>query len=74
MIQNLKSKIILTFGMSCLIASACMAQEKATIPVPRNMEKGYPRLYVTQSEKTDLKKNIEQDDWAKKWFTTCTLA
>ena len=66
MIQNLKSKIILTFGMSCLIASACMAQEKATIPVPRNMEKGYPRLYVTQSEKTDLKKNIEQDDWAKK--------
>ncbi|MBJ2175955.1 hypothetical protein JBL43_16995 [Aureibaculum sp. A20] len=37
----------------------------AQIPLPENLEQGYPRLYITQSEKKDLEKTIKKEPWAK---------
>lgn len=38
---------------------------QAQIPLPQNLEQGYPRLHVTQSEKKDLEKNIKKEKWAQ---------
>nr|WKN34560.1 hypothetical protein K4G66_19485 [Tunicatimonas sp. TK19036] len=37
----------------------------AQIPLPQNLEKGYPRIYITQGEKKDLEKTIRKEDWAQ---------
>ncbi|WP_117882438.1 hypothetical protein [Aureibaculum luteum] len=37
----------------------------AQIPLPENLEQGYPRLYITQSEKKGLEKTIKNEPWAK---------
>ncbi|ALJ06756.1 hypothetical protein APS56_06040 [Pseudalgibacter alginicilyticus] len=41
------------------------AQEINKIPLPTNLEQGYPRLYVTESGKKDLEKTIKKEAWAK---------
>lgn len=41
------------------------AQETAKIPLPTNLEEGYPRLYITESGKKDLEKTIKNESWAK---------
>lgn len=43
----------------------CKAQKTAKIPLPKNMEQSYPRIYVTQSEKAGLEKTIQSEEWAK---------
>ena len=42
-----------------------IAQEGTRIPLPDNLEEGYPRIYITQSEKASLVKTIEKESWAK---------
>ncbi len=47
------------------ITSLVSAQETNKIPLPENLKQGYPRLYITQDEKGNLEKTIQQEDWAK---------
>lgn len=49
----------------CLLTSSGSAQNSVDIPLPSNLEQGYPRLYITQSEKKDLQKTIQKEQWAK---------
>ena len=35
------------------------------IPLPKNLEQGYPRMYITQAGKGKLEKTIEQEAWAQ---------
>ncbi|MEP5341828.1 MAG: six-hairpin glycosidase [Algibacter sp.] len=37
----------------------------AQIPLPKNLEQGYPRLYITQDGKKDLQKTIKKEVWAQ---------
>ncbi|GAA3650130.1 heparinase II/III family protein [Flavivirga jejuensis] len=37
----------------------------AQIPLPNNLEQGYPRIYITQKGKKDLQKTIKQETWAQ---------
>lgn len=46
-----------------LTSLGCLSH--AQIPLPKNLEQGYPRLYVTQDEKKDLEKTIQDEDWAQ---------
>tara|TARA_R110001592_G_scaffold88911_2_gene261641 strand:- start:1723 stop:4470 length:2748 start_codon:yes stop_codon:yes gene_type:complete len=48
-----------------LVANFIQAQVANTIPLPNNLEQGYPRLYITQSGKKALKKTIKKETWAK---------
>ncbi|KAA5825198.1 hypothetical protein FPF71_08385 [Algibacter amylolyticus] len=41
------------------------AQVNSTIPLPTNLEEGYPRLYITESGKKDLEKTIKNESWAQ---------
>lgn len=41
------------------------SQEMKKIPLPKNLEQDYPRLYITQDEKNALEKTIQQEDWAR---------
>lgn len=43
----------------------CHAQQGKTIPLPKNLEQGYPRLHITQGEKKDLEKTIKKEEWAQ---------
>lgn len=46
------------------ISSVSHTQNSITIPLPKNLEEGYPRLYITQKEKKDLEKTIKNESWA----------
>ncbi|MDO7171597.1 six-hairpin glycosidase [Mariniflexile sp. AS56] len=35
------------------------------IPLPNNLEQGYPRIYITQDEKKELQKTIKKETWAQ---------
>ncbi|WP_163400066.1 hypothetical protein [Flavobacterium fluviatile] len=37
----------------------------AQIPLPQQLEQGYPRIYITQKGKKDLQKTIKQEAWAQ---------
>jgi len=52
--------IIFIFLADCLIA-----QDANKIPLPTNLKQGYPRLYITESEKHNLEQTIHQEAWAK---------
>ncbi|AUC24120.1 hypothetical protein BTO15_16435 [Polaribacter sejongensis] len=52
------------FFMCLVFITKLHAQNNNTIPVPTNLEQGYPRLYVTESGKKDLKKTIKKETWA----------
>ncbi|MDO6809770.1 six-hairpin glycosidase [Zobellia galactanivorans] len=49
----------------CLLTTYLSAQGPTAIPLPENLEQGYPRLYITQSEKKELQKTIKKEQWAK---------
>ncbi|MFY0713618.1 hypothetical protein J1D01_08075 [Seonamhaeicola sp. NFXS20] len=49
----------------CCVISIASAQEINKIPLPENLEQGYPRIYITQSEKKSLQKTIKKEAWAK---------
>ncbi|SDM69213.1 hypothetical protein [Kriegella aquimaris] len=49
----------------CVLGTIVRAQTFDKIPLPTNLEQGYPRLYITQSEKKSLEKTIKKEVWAK---------
>ena len=49
----------------CLCTTFLAAQNSAPIPLPKNLEQGYPRMYINNSEKAALQKTIKKEDWAK---------
>ncbi|GLR18450.1 hypothetical protein [Portibacter lacus] len=58
------SKICIVIGIY-LLASNIQAQNSINIPLPENLEQGYPRIYITDEEKPGLEKTIQEEDWAK---------
>ncbi|MCJ8164284.1 hypothetical protein MKJ04_05470 [Pontibacter sp. E15-1] len=38
---------------------------QAQIPLPKSLEKGYPRIYTTQGGKKELQKTINKEKWAQ---------
>lgn len=57
-------KIALVFGLYFSVF-AVFAQSGEQIPLPQNLEDGYPRMYLTQDEKGGLEQLIKEEDWAK---------
>ena len=51
---------ILTILLTCTVWAN--AQQ---IPLPKNLEQGYPRIFTTETEKENLELTIQQEDWAK---------
>ncbi|MDW5288291.1 six-hairpin glycosidase [Formosa sp. PL04] len=62
-LKTIKTGII-AMGL-CVFTNVIMAQEDVKIPLPSELEQGYPRIYITQSEKKDLEKTIKDEQWAK---------
>lgn len=52
-------------GALIFICSVFANWSFAQIPLPKNLEQGYPRLYVTQDEQKDLLKTIKNEEWAQ---------
>lgn len=62
--QKVNLKVIVFLG--CLILTNIFyAQTNKTIPLPTNLEQGYPRLHITQSGKKGLEKTIKKESWAQ---------
>lgn len=57
-------KIVIT-AILISLGNWIIAQEATKIPLPENLEQGYPRLYITQAEKANLEKTIQQEAWAQ---------
>ena len=55
-IEN-RVKSLLSASILSFVCIGSYAGSDKTIPVPQNMESGFPRLYITQSDKKVLKKN-----------------
>ena len=53
------------FLIMLFVVTNFYSQSNDNIPLPTNLEEGYPRLYITQSGKRDLEKTIKKEDWAK---------
>ena len=49
----------------CILSLVLRAQSPDKIPLPTHLEQGYPRLYIKQSEKKNLQKTIQKEQWAK---------
>ncbi len=47
------------------ISASLLAQNFDKIPTPTGLEQGYPRIYITQDEKSDLEQTIASEPWAK---------
>lgn len=58
-------KRLTLFVILISLGSWVKAQEVSKIPLPKNLEPGYPRLYITQAEKSKLEKTIQQEAWAQ---------
>lgn len=54
-------KISILIVLTCIVG-ILKAQE---IPLPKNLEQGYPRIYISQSGKKALEKTIKKEAWAK---------
>ena len=58
-------KNFILFVLLISFGSWVKAQEGSKIPLPKKLEQGYPRLYITQAEKSKLEKTIQQEEWAQ---------
>ncbi|WP_206667084.1 hypothetical protein [Seonamhaeicola maritimus] len=67
LVYNIQNKIkqFKTILLITCFASFGTAQELNKIPLPENLEQGYPRIYISQSEKKDLQKTIKKEAWAQ---------
>lgn len=65
MLVKINIRLYLLTSIFCSVSSILIAQESNKIPLPTNLEQGYPRLYITQDEKKDLQKTIKKETWAK---------
>lgn len=54
-------KILVTIILLTSLGSWTAAQ----IPLPKNLEQGYPRLYITEQGKSSLEKTIKKENWAQ---------
>ncbi|MEO9513478.1 MAG: six-hairpin glycosidase [Flavobacteriaceae bacterium] len=64
--SNICNKTATLIIILAFLANIGHAQKDAKIPPPTNLEQGYPRLYITQSEKKGLQKTIKKEEWAQK--------
>lgn len=64
--MKMKLHIIIIFV--CL-GSLVQAQNVIKIPLPKNLEQGYPRLYISQDQKRKLENTIQEEEWAKDVLT-----
>lgn len=58
----IKTKITLTSILSLTIG--LLLAQQSIIPLPENLEQGYPRIYLTQEEKPALEQLIRDEPWA----------
>lgn len=59
------NKIQILIFLILFLGIKTIAQDSFTFPIPENLPEGYPRIYLTQSEKNELEKTIQKEDWAK---------
>ncbi|MEL0652314.1 six-hairpin glycosidase [Algibacter sp. TI.3.09] len=62
--KKINRKQSVSVSLFLLVFSAFSLSGFAQIPLPRNLEQGYPRLHITQSEKKNLEKTIKKEQWA----------
>ncbi len=60
MIKKLSIYLLLSFSFGFI-----QAQDNRIIPLPKSLESGYPRIYITQDEKGSLEKTIQNENWAQ---------
>ncbi len=60
MITRLSIYLLLSFSFAFI-----QAQNNTNIPLPKSLEPGYPRIYITQEEKGNLEKTIQNESWAQ---------
>ena len=60
----MKTKIF-SFLLIISLGKFVFAQEENVIPLPQNLEDGYPRMYLTQKEKGGLERLIKEEEWAQ---------
>lgn len=53
------------FCVCLFLTTNFYAQNVEIIPLPTNLEQGYPRLHITQSGKKNLEKTIKKEVWAQ---------
>lgn len=53
------------FYICLFLITNIYAQNNVIIPLPTNLEQGYPRLHITQSGKKGLEKTIKKETWAQ---------
>ncbi len=58
-------KILISIIAFALYQSLAIAQTTNKIPLPSDLPQGYPRIYITQDEKSNLELTIQDEDWAK---------
>ncbi|MGQ1909135.1 hypothetical protein ACT3CE_05050 [Marinifilum sp. RC60d5] len=57
-----KISVSIAFIFMAIVANS---QVSSKIPLPKNLEQGYPRLYITQDEKPGLEATIKEEKWAQ---------
>jgi hypothetical protein len=62
--MTFKNKLLILAISTLLIACSTWANAQK-IPVPNNLEETYPRIHITQAEKGELEKTIQQEAWAQ---------
>ena len=58
--MGIVKKLIIVVCVSSLVSTSL-----GQIPLPKNLEQDYPRLYVTKDGKKDLEKTIKKETWAQ---------
>lgn len=62
-IEN-RVKSLLSASILSFVCIGSYAGSDKTIPVPQNMESGFPRLYITQSDKKVFEKELKNNQWS----------
>ncbi|NND06492.1 MAG: hypothetical protein HKN87_08930 [Saprospiraceae bacterium] len=60
----MKSTLVIIFSIVSL-GTFSQTQSSSEIPLPNNLDQGYPRIYVTQDGKKGLKETIKNEIWAQ---------
>lgn len=58
-------KLVITILSLCLGGLSQAQTGSNIIPLPTNLEQGYPRLHITQKGKKNLEKTIKKESWAQ---------
>ncbi len=60
-----RTKQIVSTAQFLFLILFAASQVNGQIPLPKNLEQAYPRLYITPDEKKGLEETIEKEDWAQ---------